>query len=203
MTSIRERVSHVQSSDENLLLEKAQQCDPAALGELYDRYAARIYSYILYRVGDEESAEDLTANVFIKVLDAVRLSKGWTLSFSGWLYRIAHNAVVDYFRRSTHQNYLPLDEGLVVAFDDPVATVEGKIAATAVREAMVYLTTDQQTVIALKFFEGLTNIEAANVMEKSEGAIKSLQYRALAALRRQMERDSGEEDAKTPRNRSR
>ncbi len=174
------------SGDEKALLEKARQSDPAALGEIYDRYAVKIYSYILYQVGEQGLAEDLTASVFIKMLDAIKASKAWRLSFSSWLYRIAHNAVVDHFRRSSHFRSLPLDEGLVASKDSPSATVETVMATEVVKEAMGQLTVEQRTVVILKFFEECSNLEVATIMNKTEGAVKSLQYRALAALRRQL-----------------
>ena len=77
--------------DERALLERAREYDPAALGEIYDRYAVRIYNYIYRRLGDAHLAEDLTADVFVKMLEAIRYSVSWRISFSGWLYRIAHN----------------------------------------------------------------------------------------------------------------
>ncbi len=184
----------MQSCDERMLLERAKAYDSAALGDLYDRYAGKIYAYIYYRVGDEVLAEDLTANVFIKMLDAVKSTRAWDMSFSGWLYRIAHNAIVDHFRRNSHDKGLPLDERLVATTDDPVKTVEQLMASNVVKAAIANLTEEQQTVIVLKFFEGLSNLEVANIMDKTEGAIKSLQYRALAALRRCIE-ESGGKDA--------
>ena len=185
----------MQCLDESSLFERARCNDPVALGQLYDRYAGKIYSYILYRVGNEGLAEDLTTSVFVKMLNAIRADKSWQLSFSGWLYRIAHNAVIDHFRRSKKRDTLPLDERLVAADDDPVTSVERTMEFEAVRDAMVCLTDDQQAVVQLKFFEGLSNLEVAKVMGKTEGAIKSLQFRALGALRRSMESDAGRQHA--------
>ncbi|MBN1402216.1 MAG: sigma-70 family RNA polymerase sigma factor, partial [Anaerolineae bacterium] len=193
---IREKGSSMPSSpDEQTLLERAQQYDANALGELYSRYAPRIYSYILYQVSDEKLAEDLAANVFSKMLAAIQTSKAWQQSFVSWLYRIAHNVVVDHFRHFKHGRDLPLDEGLISADLDPVSTVEHTLSHEAVMAAMHVLTEDQRTVIVLKFFEGLSNVEAARVMGKTEGAIKSLQYRALGALRRELDEVWGRIDA--------
>ena len=192
----------MRSGDECALLERAKECDAAALGELYDRYASKIFAYILYRVGNEELAEDLTANVFIKMLNAVRSSKSWKHSFSGWLYRIAHNAVVDYFRRNDYEKSLPLDERLVAATDDPFSALEQTIAAESIGKALLHLTNEQQLVIVFKFFQGLSNLQTAEVMGKTEGAIKSLQYRALASLRRNLEADSRKADEKGSRDRA-
>ncbi|MFH1085047.1 MAG: sigma-70 family RNA polymerase sigma factor [Chloroflexota bacterium] len=174
-------------SDEPSLLTRALTYDGAALGELYEQYAPKIYTYILYQVGDDRLAEDLTANVFRKMLDAVRASKGWQQSFTSWLYRIAHNVVVDHYRRARNTESLPLDERLASGTDDPVATVERRLSREDIKQALLCLTLDQREVIALKFFEGFSNLETAHVMGKTEGAIKSLQYRALGALRRQLE----------------
>ena len=177
----------MQPTDEAVLLERAQGNDQAAIGELYDRYSAKIYSYILYRVGDAALAEDLTTSVFVKVLDAIKGQRTWQLSFSGWLYRIAHNAVIDHYRRAKKRETLPLDERLVATGEDPVSQAEKSIEFEAVSQAMQGLTEEQQTVIQLKFFEGLSNLEVARVLGKTEGAIKSLQFRALGALRRSIE----------------
>jgi RNA polymerase sigma-70 factor, ECF subfamily len=182
--------------DEGALLERARQSDSQALGELYDRYAGRIHTYILCHVGNQELAEDLTANVFIKMLDAVRTSNAWQTSFSGWLYRIAHNAMIDHFRKRDHGPTLPLDEQLVSAEDNPVVAVDQIMRSEMVGEALLRLTEEQQLVIACKFFQGLTNAQIADLMGKTEGAIKSLQYRALGTLRRVLEGASKEADEK-------
>jgi len=176
-------------SDDRFLLERAQAYDPVALGEIYDRYAPRIYNYVYYRLGDAELAEDLTASVFLKMLEAIQSAKAWRVSFSGWLYRIAHNMVVDHFRRRLKERELPLDERLVAADDNPERAAEAALTSERLREAVNRLTYDQAQVIILKFVEGMSNAEVAQILGKTEGAIKSLQYRALAALRRQLEAD--------------
>ena len=81
----------VTSLDEASLLERARTCDPQALSQVYDLYTARIHSYIYHRVGDATLAEDLTGQVFLRMLEAIRSDHAWTSSFSGWIYRIAHN----------------------------------------------------------------------------------------------------------------
>lgn len=182
------------SGDQDQLLARAKQCDVDALGELYDRYSAKIYAYIFYHVGNQELAEDLTAGVFIKMLNAVCSSKAWQNSFSGWLYRIAHNMVVDHFRRSSQRQVLPLDEHLVAAEEDPVSTAERTLTGKLLNEALLYLTEEQRLVIIYKFCEGFSNLQVAKLMGKTEGAIKSLQYRALASLRRYLEEYAGEGD---------
>ncbi len=186
------------SGDEQHLLAKAIKSDAEALGELYDRYSGKIYAYIFYHVGNAELAEDLTAGVFIKMLDAIRSSKAWQSSFSGWLYRIAHNLIVDHFRRNDQRQQLPLDEHLVAAHDDPVSTVEQTLTAEMLGEALLHLTEEQRLVIVSKFVDGFSNLQVARMMNKTEGAIKSLQYRALASLRRYLEEQAGKTDGNAP-----
>ena len=176
-------------SDDKFLLERAQAYDPVALGEIYDKYAPRIYKYVYYRIGNADLAEDLTSGVFTKMLEAIQSSKAWRVSFSGWLYRIAHNMVVDHFRRRPKERELPLDERLVAADNDPERAAEIALTSERLRDAVNLLTYDQAQVITLKFAEGMSNAEVAQILGKTEGAIKSLQYRALGALRKQLEAD--------------
>ena len=173
--------------DDASLLGRVQDYDSAALAEIYDRYAGRIYNYIYYHLGDEALAEDLTGTVFTKMLEAIRSSKSWNASFSGWLYRIAHNLVVDHVRHA-QQSRAPVSVPAVTSADqDPAQLVEHRIEEERLRHALQQLTADQAQVIVLKFAEGLSNAEVARIMGKTEGAIKSLQFRAVAALRRILE----------------
>jgi RNA polymerase sigma-70 factor (ECF subfamily) len=174
----------MQPSEESVLLLRAREYDHLAIAEIYDRYSLRIYNYIYRRVGNVSLAEDLTATVFLRMLEAIRASRAWQTSFSGWLYRIAHNLVVDHFRadRSGRDEYL--DESPVAQDDHPAESAELSFTVQRVRSALAELTDEQGLVITLKFVEGFSNAETAKLMGKSEGAIKSLQFRALAALRR-------------------
>ena len=173
--------------DERALLERAREYDPAALGEIYDRYSVKIYNYIYRRLGDAHLAEDLTADVFVKMLEAIRASVPWRISFSGWLYRIAHNAVIDYLRRHCEERELHLNERLIAAGDSPTIALEGKLMQQQLRAAISRLNEDYQQVIILKFIEGLSNAEVAEILGRSEGAVKSLQHRALTSLRHIMQ----------------
>jgi RNA polymerase sigma-70 factor (ECF subfamily) len=175
----------VQESDEAQLLAGAFNYDAAALGILYDRYETRIYTYIFRRTGDQTLAEDLTGQVFLKMLEAIRNRKAWHSSFSGWLYRIAHNLVIDYYRQRDHQLQVSLDdEPLLPALDDnPVQATELKLDVERLRAAIARLTDEQAEVISLRFLEGYSINEVAQMMNKTEGSIKALQYRAVANLR--------------------
>jgi RNA polymerase sigma-70 factor (ECF subfamily) len=188
----KERESKPYVTRDRDLLERAKACDEAALGELYDRYARRVYAYIYRRVGDAHLAEDLTGDVFVRVIQAIRSQHFWHTSFRAWLYRIAHNLVVDHYRRQPGTTELALDERLVAAEDDPVSTVTQRLSRQRLGAAISRLTPDQKQVLVLRFGEGLTAREVAEVVDKSVGAIEALQHRALAALRRVLETEKHE-----------
>lgn len=175
-------------ADERVLLERAKGYDEAALGELYDLYAPRIYANIYRRVGDAHLAEDLTGDVFVRVLNAIQSEHFWETSFQAWLYRIAHNLVVDTYRRRPRENGLELDERLVGSEDDPLAAVAEKLSHQQLGVAIKRLTPDQQQVLSLRFGEGMTAREAAEIIGKTVSAVEALQHRALAALRRVLEK---------------
>ncbi|MCE7939736.1 RNA polymerase subunit sigma-24 [bacterium] len=170
--------------DEHELIRRAQEYDPAAFGEIYERYYIGVYKYVYYRIGDQTAAEDMTMEVFLKAMEAI---DGFTfrgIPFSAWLYRIASNLVVDFFRRQPVQPSLSLEEKLVANTEHPLHSLDVQFSHQALREALADLTDEQQQVIILKFVDGLSNIEVAQVLGKTEGAVKSLQHRALAALGR-------------------
>ena len=180
---MRRGTSHV-TNDERALLERARAYDPAALGELYDRYAPKMYAYIFRRVGDASLAEDLTSELFLRVLNAVQNERAWRDSFVAWLYRIAHNLVVDTYRRRPPPMVALDDLPLESDADDPAEVAQASPDRARLRAAIVKLTPDQQQVLALRYGEGLTARETASVRQKTTGAVEAMQHRALAALRR-------------------
>ena len=163
--------------------------DRVRLAAIYDEYCQPIYRYVYRQVGDVETARDLTAEVFHRLLRAAQGGSSPDRHPKAWLYRTAHNIVVDYYRRQQHRCHLPLDDELINADDDLVATAERHLSAAQVRAALQHLTPDQRQVIVLKFLEGLSNQEVAAVLDKPVGAVKSLQHRGLAALQRQLAPD--------------
>jgi len=171
-------------TNDRALLKRAKAYDPAALGELYDRYAQKMYAYIYRRVGDAALAEDLTSELFLRVLNAIQNERAWQDSFVAWLYRIAHNLVVDAYRRRPPP-LVPLDD-LPLESDagDPEEAVQESADRTWLRAALGRLTADQQQVLALRYGEGLTAKETARITKKTVGAVEAMQHRALAALRR-------------------
>lgn len=167
-------------------LRRAQALDRDALVDIYDEYHPLIYRYVYRRLGHVDAARDVTSGVFQRLLAAFHDGNGPDASVRAWLYRAAHNAVVDYYRRQQHRQHLPIDEGLIDGESNPGKDAEQRILAGEVRRALDELTPDQQQVIALKFLEGLSNKEVSAVLGKTEGAVKSLQHRGLAALRRRL-----------------
>jgi len=172
-------------ADEAQWLERAKELDPAALEAIYDRYSPKIYSYIYRRLGHAALAEDLTAQVFLRMLEAIRDDRAWRTSFSGWLYRIAHNLVVDHYRRRSRSTRVSLEDAppLLSHDGDPAEITDQKLAHEQVLRAMRKLTEDQAQAVTLRFLEGLSISEVSSVMNRSEGAVKALQYRAVVALR--------------------
>jgi len=172
------------SEEEARLIQQAKAGDPDAFAEIYDRYQPTIYRYIFYRVGDEATAEDLTSEVFVRLVEKI---DGFTYRgrpLLAWLYTIARNLVTDYYRQSGPPHFLPLEEGLVADSGNPEAAAEHALAQQRLARAIARLTEDQRQVILLRFVEGLDNKTVAQVLGKPVGAVKALQHRALAALRR-------------------
>ncbi len=176
----------LQVHDESLLIERAKRYDQRAISELYKRHVQSIYRYIYYRVGDVTVAEDLTAEVFLRALEGLAGFTYRGVPFSAWLHRIAYARVMDHFRQQARRELLPLDERLVSTGKGPQATVEARLDHEELQSAIAQLTTEQQQVVILKFVEGLSNAEVARILGKSEGAVKSLQHRALNSLQRIM-----------------
>lgn len=173
------------SDAEQDLIAQAQQGDAAALSAIYDQYAEKIYIYFYHRLGDRELAEDLTGDVFVRMVEAADTPRFANTSLSGWLYRIAHNLLVDHFRKQREE--VALFEDIPMQSEGPGAIAERKLAQNGLREALEELTEDQRQVIVLRFGEGLTAREVAEIMGKRENAIWQLQHRALNGLRRTLE----------------
>jgi RNA polymerase sigma-70 factor (ECF subfamily) len=172
---------------EQTLLERALSFDRQALTAIYDEYQKPLYRYIYRQVGEVEVARDLTADVFQRFLQAIQKGHGPDQRLKAWLYRVAHNNVIDYYRRQQHRRHLPIKENLVENGDGPAILAERNMAAERIRRALQELTPDQRRVITLKFFEGYSNLEVAELLNKPVGAVKSLQHRGLAAMQRQLE----------------
>ena len=171
---------------ESKRLERARSLDRDTLGAIYDEYHPQVYKYVYRRVGNVEVSRDLSSEVFRRFLQALHKGSGPSDNLRAWLYRVAHNIVVDHYRRQKNQQLSQIDENLVGDSPDPGQSAELSMQLERVRKALGQLTPDQQQVLALKFLEGLSNNEVAGITGKSIGAVKSLQHRALAALQRQL-----------------
>lgn len=169
-------------SNEAELAQRASAHDQAAFAELYNAYVDKIYKYIYYKVGSPADAEDLCEQTFLRAWEAIGRYTWCGYPFSSWLYKLAHNLVVDHYR--TRRESLPLSDVLSTPDEpvDPENALHRMLDAAELRESISQLTLEQQQVISLKFIEGYENAEIAQMMNKKEGAIRALQYRALRSL---------------------
>jgi RNA polymerase sigma-70 factor (ECF subfamily) len=172
------------------LVRAAQRGDVAAFGQVYERYFDKVYSYLSFKVGNPTEAEDLAGQVFLKAMESLRGYKWTGVPFQAWLFRIAHNLMVDNLRRRSKRTSEPLDEALPDRrpHADPEERLAEKLTRQGLIEAVERLTELQRQVIHLKFAAGLSNAEVAQIMGKTEGAVKALQHAALQALQRQYAR---------------
>ena len=172
--------------DEGSLVRRAQQHDQEALTQLYEENFDRIYRYVVLKIGDRMEAEDITQRVFLKALQSISSFRWKGVPFSAWLYRIAHNQIVDYLRKKTKRATVPLNESLTSGTGDPGAAAELNMDIESLASATRKLTKAQQEVISLRFAGGLPIAQVAGVMGKSEGAVKALQHSAILSLRKVM-----------------
>jgi len=176
-------------SSENVrrLVERAQQGDRDALEELYLIHFDRIYGYLHMSVGNRHDAEDLTTQTFVKMLESIGRFKWRSAPFSAWLFRIAHNLAMDHFR--AHRRWQPEEEvPEPPGSEEPSAELEAmrSIGRQSMLRLIESLSPEQQQVLTLKFVFNFANGDVATILGKSEGAIKSLQHRALASLQKQV-----------------
>ena len=162
--------------------------DRETLSKVYDEYHRPLYSYIYRQVDEVETARDLTAEVFRRLLQSVRNGSGPDQDIKAWLFRTAHNIVIDFYRSRRFRSHSPFNRDNIGFGDDPAAIAERNVQTGEVIAAWQNLTPDQRQVIELKFMQEFSNEEAAQVMRKPVTAVKTLQHRALAALRRQLEK---------------
>ncbi len=172
--------------DELTLLARARQLDPEALALIHDTYYSSIYRYIAFRVGERETAEDLASEVFTRLLTALHDRHAPQNTLRGWLYSVAARVVADHHRRGYRTPEVELDESLISNDHDPAAIVESKLTQEALKQAMQELTEEQRHVLGLRFGADMPIQDVAHTLGKSEGAIKQLQARAVAALARKL-----------------
>jgi RNA polymerase sigma-70 factor (ECF subfamily) len=177
----------VAADEVRMLVGRAQTGDREALEELYLLHFDRIYSYLHLAVGNKHDAEDLTTQTFLKMLESISRYRVGKAPFSAWLFRIAHNLAMDHFRagkRLQPTDEVPEPEG--AAEDSAEEQAIGRIHRASMLDLIAALSLDQQQVLTLKFVFGFSNAETATILAKTEGAVKSLQHRALAALQKKI-----------------
>ena len=170
-------------SSEESLVARALAGDETAFGDLYEHYLADIYHYIYYRVNCRQDAEDLSEGVFLRAWKALDENPPREVTFRLWLYRIAHNAVVDHYR--TRKEFVGLDSAVDIPdpIDGPEDIAAGREHIAELRRAMQLLSEDHQEVLTCRFIAGLSHTETAAIMARSEQAVRALQYRAIVGLR--------------------
>ena len=171
------------------LVERAQLGDRSALEELYLIHFDRIYSYLHMSVGSRHDAEDLTTQTFVKMLESIGRFRWQSAPFSAWLFRIAHNLAMDHFRaRRRWQPEEEIPEPVGVEEDSAEEQALASIGDASLLELIARLSPEQRQVLTLKFVFRFSNGEAAAILDKTEGAVKSLQHRALASLHKHVTR---------------
>jgi RNA polymerase sigma-70 factor (ECF subfamily) len=164
-----------------LVLEACQNGDRMAFGRIYDHFAPRLYKFIFFRVGHKEVAEDILADCFVKAwlkIKQVNSSK----ALSAWVFQIAKNNIIDYYRVRKSTIAIEDVEQILEDASNPIEETELRIDQKRILSALSHLPLDQQQVIRYKFFEDLTNAEIALIINKTEGAIRVIQHRAIVRL---------------------
>jgi RNA polymerase sigma-70 factor (ECF subfamily) len=165
-------------------IELARTGDQQALAAVYDWYLPRVYRYILSRLGDVAEAEDLTEDIFLRMLGAIADYKRTSVPFSAWLFRIARNHLVSYYRKNGNRKTDALQETMADSGHDPASIVETQLILGEVAEAVQRLPDAQRDVIALRFAVGLSIAETAQVLGKRQGNVKALQHKAVTRLQK-------------------
>jgi RNA polymerase sigma-70 factor (ECF subfamily) len=172
------------------LVARAQDGDPSAFGEIYDRYSETVYRYIYFRVNNAQLAEDLASETFLRALRRISSFSWQGRAFGAWLVTIARNLVVDHFKSGRYRLEIVKPDvlGADAADADPATSPETaaleKLTNATLLTAVKKLNPDQQECIVLRFLQGFTVAETARTMGKNEGAVKALQYRAVRTLAR-------------------
>ena len=172
--------------NEQRALEGLRQLDSQSIGAIYDHYFPEIYRYVRYRLEDAAAAEDIASDVFARLLEAAQKKQGPQTSLKGWLIATASNAVNDHLRRQYRRPVEALSDSIPDEHSSVLAEVDAREQNRSVQAAYTQLTTEQQHVLALRFAQGYSLEETAAHLNKNTNAVKALQFRALAALQRQI-----------------
>lgn len=169
------------------ILARARQLDPQILAGIHDQFYPVVYRYVRYRLDDDQICEDIAAEVFLRLLNALHQKRGPSQNLQGWLLGTASHLVNDHLRNRYVRKFNSLEDQVLVSSHSTEQAVDQAWQDREIRIAMVQLTDEQQHVLALRFSEDRSLEETANLMGKTIGAVKTLQFRALASLRRILE----------------
>ena len=175
------------SDDDRPLIERVRKGDQDAVRALYERYFDRIYNYVYARLGRAEDAEDLAIDTMTRGLTRLDLFQDQGVAFSSWIYRIAHNATIDHYRRHGKVSLVSLEHAPALESADPSELAVEQMSNEDLHAAIRDLTDEQQQVLILRFFQDLTAAQVASIMGKSVGAVQALQHRALGSLERALQ----------------
>jgi RNA polymerase sigma-70 factor (ECF subfamily) len=167
----------------NDLITRAQSGNPEACGALYTRYHQAIYRYLYYRTGDPHTAEDLTSEVFLKMVLALPRYRLQSVPFQAWLFQIARNQAIDHFRRSSARPTASLNESLASQAPDVDSAIDFRLTSANLKHCLDRIEETHRDVLLLRFIDDLSIADTASALHKTEDSIKGLQRRALAALR--------------------
>jgi RNA polymerase sigma-70 factor (ECF subfamily) len=183
----------LQEQIKKALLDRALEGNTEACEELFELCLPHIYRYILSRVRDQQLAEDLTGEVFLKVHQSIEKGTAWNYTFTSWLYRIARNQIIDYQRRDSKFTFKSIDqhEYLPSEQPDPLASAQGCLEAESLRAAIARLPDTQAEVISLRFLEQYSVREVAKILNRTELSVRALQFRGIKVLRESMAREIG------------
>ena len=171
-------------SPEQRELDGLRDLNPQAISAVYDRYYRDVYCYVRYRIGDENAAEDISSDVFVRLLEASQRGRGPQTNLKSWLLGTASHIVTDHMRRSYRRPTESLNENALDPLALPVDELERRERDRSLQDAMKQLTPEQQHVLALRFGESYSLEETAAILKKNVNAVKALQFRALASLQR-------------------
>jgi len=174
-------------TDDMKLLQRAKALDEMALAEIHEQYYTPIYRYIAFRVSDLHTVEDLTSEVFLRLLRAVREKKAPQNTLRGWLYGVASHVVKEHYRNMKRMNLAPLEDEMVSSDERVEEQIQNKLVWERMQSVMSELSEDQQQVLALRFGFGMRVREVAQKLDKSEGSIKMLQMRAISTLTQKLQ----------------
>lgn len=166
------------------LIARAQQGDAQAIGELYEYHRVSIFRYLYYRTGDPQTADDLTSEVFLRMIRALNSYRPQESGFLAWLFQIARNLLTDHYRKNRYRNHVELEDRQMVTTEaGSHPNGDAHLNSVVLQQALARLNDEQRDVIVMRFVTGMPIADVAQALNKSEDAVKGLQRRGLAALR--------------------